>query len=60
MAIETTQLIINSPNVPVSPTSVGRYGEIAWDQNFKYTCLQDNPNGNLVSWARVAHSLLWE
>jgi len=53
MAIITDTLRIVSTAVPATPTSSGQKGDIAWDANYYYICIEDN------LWSRMAHYTEW-
>lgn len=48
--VETNKLVIKNPRVPATATAPGAPGQIAWDANFLYVCI-DN-----AVWKRVAIS----
>lgn len=51
--IKTDTLKLASPYVPSTPTSAGTEGQLAWDENFLYVCIDDN------LWARTNINTAW-
>lgn len=51
--VKTDTINLSSPYVPSTPESAGSEGQLAWDENFMYICIEDN------TWARTNISTQW-
>jgi hypothetical protein len=51
VSTDTFRLAVSAP--PLTPTSPGIPGTIAWDENFIYTCIAPS------LWARTGYSVAW-